>query len=448
MRNRKPKLDRESLLIAKHERALAAKEEKLGGDAPALVAPICALYQLYVAQGKHQQAEGMVRKAMAIQEQALGQNHAEIAKSLHALAGQLSKQRKFAEAEVELRRALKVLENVHGTENHIAMEFFLDDLCGAIVEQNRKREILPLGLRMLAIQEQAYGPDDVRVAVTLRKLGKIQYELDDTPESGRLLLRALLIRDKLADESARFELADLLHDVGNHFASTLRFQAAEGYYHRAIQIWRGPAGGEIQEPRAALLFNHMAKMYARWGQAEKAEQHYRQAIALCPPQDPLLAFDLDALGTMRLHADDFEESESLLLRAVAIREQVLGREHPHTAISLNNLASVYLKQDLFDRAEPLLLRSIAIADKSPATKPADLAAACCNLGALYYGQKNYEQAEKLTRKSLAINEKAYGPDSPELDQSLWNLAAALRAMDRIVEAQEFEEWSRRIKSKQ
>ncbi len=47
-------------------------------------------------------------------------------------------------------------------------------------------------------------------------------------------------------------------------------------------------------------------------------------------------------------------------RALAIREQALGPNHPDTASSLNNLASLYEHQGEYAKAEPLLKRALTI----------------------------------------------------------------------------------------
>ncbi len=48
---------------------------------------------------------------------------------------------------------------------------------------------------------------------------------------------------------------------------------------------------------------------------------------------------------------------------LAICEQQLGPEHPHTATSLNNLAGLYDAQGKDEQAEPLLKRALAIREQ-------------------------------------------------------------------------------------
>ena len=63
------------------------------------------------------------------------------------------------------------------------------------------------------------------------------------------------------------------------------------------------------------------------------------------------------------------EAEQLLQRSLAIREKVLGHEHPDVAESLNNLAELYDDQGRFAEAEPLYQRSLSIWEKTLGSRP-------------------------------------------------------------------------------
>ncbi|MGD1872999.1 MAG: tetratricopeptide repeat protein [Mastigocoleus sp.] len=64
-----------------------------------------------------------------------------------------------------------------------------------------------------------------------------------------------------------------------------------------------------------------------------------------------------------LREGKYNEGIPLAQKALAIREKILGKEHPGTATSLNNLAAFYLYQKNYSKAEPLYLRSLAISEK-------------------------------------------------------------------------------------
>jgi tetratricopeptide (TPR) repeat protein len=93
----------------------------------------------------------------------------------------------------------------------------------------------------------------------------------------------------------------------------------------------------------------------------------------------------------------YREAEPLYQRALEIKEQQLGAQHPHTAGSLNNLAS------------------------------------------LYHAQGNYELAEPLLRRAISILEQTLGDEHPNTQTGRRNYVGLLRAMGREEEARRMEQ---------
>src|SRR5260370_13210622 len=60
----------------------------------------------------------------------------------------------------------------------------------------------------------------------------------------------------------------------------------------------------------------------------------------------------------------YEQAKPLYQRALTIREQVLGPNHPDTALSLNNLAPLYRWQGSSDQVKPLYQRALAINEQA------------------------------------------------------------------------------------
>ncbi|HEY6286751.1 MAG TPA: tetratricopeptide repeat protein, partial [Ktedonobacteraceae bacterium] len=67
----------------------------------------------------------------------------------------------------------------------------------------------------------------------------------------------------------------------------------------------------------------------------------------------------------------YEQAEPLYQRALAIREKILGPEHPYTATTLHALAVLYWRQGQYEQAEPLMQRALAIAEKVLGSKHPD-----------------------------------------------------------------------------
>jgi transposase len=80
-----------------------------------------------------------------------------------------------------------------------------------------------------------------------------------------------------------------------------------------------------------------------------------------------LGYDLDeplpdhsSLSKIRLRYGLYEKAEALYQRALAIREQIVGFQHPDTATSLYHLAVFYSSRARYEKAEPLYQRALSI----------------------------------------------------------------------------------------
>ena len=133
----------------------------------------------------------------------------------------------------------------------------------------------------------------------------------------------------------------------------------------------------------------------------------------------------------------YAEAIPLAERALAIREKILGAEHPDVATSLNNLAALYYSQGKYAQAEPLYQRALAIHEKVLGAEHPDVATSLNNLAELYYSQGKYTQAEPLYQRSMAIQEKVLGAEHPAVANSLNNLALLYQSQGDMSRAIEF-----------
>jgi tetratricopeptide (TPR) repeat protein len=78
--------------------------------------------------------------------------------------------------------------------------------------------------------------------------------------------------------------------------------------------------------------------------------------------------------SLRLYGEGkYAEAIPIAERALAIREKVLGPEHPAVANSLNNLALLYYAIGNYAKAEPLQQRALASREKVLGTEHPDVA---------------------------------------------------------------------------
>ncbi len=126
----------------------------------------------------------------------------------------------------------------------------------------------------------------------------------------------------------------------------------------------------------------------------------------------------------------YAEAEPLYQRALSIREQMLGSEHPQVAIARSGLAELYRKQGTYELSEPLFLRALHIWEQQRGPEPAEVATALNGLGRLYYEQGRYELAEPLYSQAISIREYQLGTEHPQVAIALNGLGELYRKQGR------------------
>ena len=157
----------------------------------------------------------------------------------------------------------------------------------------------------------------------------------------------------------------------------------------------------------------------------EAAAYYRQAVELLPDDEPLtVARYLNEQGRALYRAGQYAAARPSLEKALAIREKVLGPDHPDTATSLNNLGYLLQAQGQLAEAQPYYARALAIWEKVLGPDHPNTATSLNNLGYLLQAQGKLAEAQPYYARALAIWEKVLGPDHPDTATSLNNLGAS------------------------
>jgi tetratricopeptide (TPR) repeat protein/DNA-binding XRE family transcriptional regulator len=131
----------------------------------------------------------------------------------------------------------------------------------------------------------------------------------------------------------------------------------------------------------------------------------------------------------------YREVEALYHRAVRIRIQILGPDHPDVASVLYGLATLFFEQGRFEEAEPLYHRALSIGQQTLGMNHPQVAQALTDLAVLYTGQGHYTQAEPLFQQALLSWEHTLKPDRPQVVSSLYGLATLTFEQGRYEEAE-------------
>ncbi len=95
------------------------------------------------------------------------------------------------------------------------------------------------------------------------------------------------------------------------------------------------------------------------------------------------------------------EAELLCKRALAIKEEALGPNHPDVAVSLNNLAGLYHTLGRYKEAEPRYKRALAVMEATLSGHPY-INETLMSYAALLRATNRPNEAEKLEARAEAL----------------------------------------------
>jgi len=207
-------------------------------------------------------------------------------------------------------------------------------------------------------------------------------------------------------------------------------------YAQVVEEW---ARANEDERSQAVVVHNLARFLYAGGQYNTAEPLYRRALAIreqaLGPEHPDTATSLNDLAELLRSKGNYEGAEPLYRRALAIREQSPGAEHRDRAETLNNLALLLDAKGDYEGAEPLCQRALAIWEQALGPDHPLTATGLNNLALLLDAKGDYEGAEPLYRRALTIDEQALGPEHPDTAISVNNLAGLLNAKGNSEEAE-------------
>lgn len=272
-------------------------------------------------------------------------------------------------------------------------------------ERQMVKEGVPLAERALELREKHLGPDHPDVALALTACADILLLGNDDKRSEPLLQRALAIYEKAFGPEHPDIVVPLTLQAGIEMARDHDAEA-DALIQRALAIAK-------KAERLDLLIhvtNLLAIRATERGELAKALAYKLDILAmrekLLGPDHPDLMISYGQLGSTYSNMRDYENGERMFRRAVEIGEKSLGPNHPAVATNLSNLAFACTKQGKLVEAESLLVRALAIGEKAWGPESEQVVAYLHNLGMLCLQRRELDQAERYFSRELATVEKA------------------------------------------
>lgn len=198
----------------------------------------------------------------------------------------------------------------------------------------------------------------------------------------------------------------------------------------------------------ATSYNNIGRLYYNMGEYSKALEYYEKALKIREQifgsEHPYTAKSYNNIGLVHYGMGAYSRALEYYEKALRIKELVLGRKDPSTAISYNNIGQVYDGLGDYPKALDFYETSLRIREQVLGMEHPDTAQTYNNIGAVYYHMADYSKALECNMKALEIYEKSLGADHTATATTCNNIGCLYYKMEDMPKALEFFEKSIRV----
>jgi serine/threonine-protein kinase len=188
----------------------------------------------------------------------------------------------------------------------------------------------------------------------------------------------------------------------------------------------------------ANAFNSQGLLLTVQGRHEEARQEYERALALrekvLGPDHPMVTPSLNNLGNVFEEMGRYEEARQMHERVLAIREKVLGPQHPDMAGALGNLGNVLTSLGRYEEALQRHERALSVREQALGAEHPLVANTLNNLGDTLRALGRFEESRRMHERALALQEKALGAEHPRIAGTLVSLGSVLEELGQYEES--------------
>ncbi len=435
-----------------HQRALGIRREAFISTHEEVSSNLVRLATLYLEWEKFGDADAYFRSALALLKVGHGEYSPQTAKCLVNIGITNRQLARYKESESALKQALEILESISSdmscdpaliepllclAQNAVDLGRYkqaksrykhVEEIIEAIGGETSLQAITVLKLQADLYRKQGYietaeqlyrkildlvGEDrelaPIAYVESFCELGKIESEKGNAAAATDYFDAAMRVASAFPERDAAI-VVNILLAMGDHNMRRRGASGALSYYKQALQQSERSCG-----PHHTLFARCHCAIAEYYSDREigQAIEHYLSALQVMEttlgPLHPDLATVLVALGKLWLRFDKPDDAETLLKRAVDIRERVLGSQNHETLNALALLASIYMRKgstteakNTGDRIQLIWQENLAI-DK---TTPVDL---LCALIRGYSETNRLDEFLALAEKELELRRASKTP---------------------------------------
>ena len=284
---------------------------------------------------------------------------------------------------------------------------------------DRAEELLQVAL---AQRRELVGDDHPDVAETLMTLGLVSNDRGELEEAERLTREALeIVRTRLPPEHPRF--AETLGSLGDVLQSRGDYEEAVRHLEEAVQLQ------EARDDTDGLMatLGILASTYSYAGEYETSDTINRRRLALVEERlganHPSYATCLINLASNRRWLGYPKEAEALYREALAINERYHGRQHPTVASNLSLIGASLTDQERYDEARGYLDEALALREAVYGPQHSKVAMTLNQLARNHLAAGDLDAAEASHARELAIYRATVGDEHPWTATGLSNMAS-------------------------
>jgi len=327
----------------------------------------------------------------------------------------------------------------------------------ALAEAARTQRIQRFTMNLFQGGDEAVGPaDDLRVITLVDRgvqeahaltgdprsqteiyqtLGTVYQNLGKLEEANKLLNISLDQRKALFGADSP-EYGDALVALAGLRDAQAKFDEAEKLVRQGLDV-----------SKHHLAPNHPAigKATALLGKILEDRGTYPAAIAVLEEAARLqstsdasradLSASLTELANSHFYAGDYDTSESLNQRILAMDRELYGERHPHVADDLINLGAIQYERGRFSEAERFYRQGLDITQSFYGKDHPATASALTMLGRALVSQGKLDEGAGILEQALAIQEKVYGKVHPRVAGTLNELGKIAQRRGQLDEAE-------------
>ncbi len=404
------------------ERGLALRRATFGPDSLEVAESLEHLGLLKRERSAFAEAERLLRQSLAIEKARLGDGSLQTAKTLDELGNLLANTGKAEEAEKLHREAVRIATRVEGAVGPTVAESLLS-LSKAKLAQGNRGAAERIARQALVVESGALGKQDPRLLDVQSQVGAVLIEAGKYKEAEALLRKTLSAQREILGRQHP-DVSDTLQSLAYTLHREGSWAAAEAINRDLLQAVRtqyGPSHRLVDE----VLVNLGTDVDAQGRQAE-ALRYYEQALEIrrqnFPRDSAQVAQALLLIAGAHRGLKEYPDAVSFSRQALEILEKV---HDPHVDFALREIGRDYMGLGRPAKAEPYLRRALALRRQSLGKDHPDLATAKFTLADCLVDLGRYDEAAALLREARASLRKHAEDNQDRLGQ-VTDIEAKLR----------------------